>query len=95
MGQRSPDTAIAVAEKMALTTDRISVLRGRPPMRAGDREGLQDSPLLVCQITGVWLRVHTLSTLRPPFWNRLSDTKKITGHGAVFTLNERGICHGK
>src|SRR5271157_114003 len=40
-----------------------------PPTGAGRRqEGLQDSPLLACQITGVWLRVHTLSTFEtPPF----------------------------
>ena len=47
-----------------------------PPTGAGRRqEGLQDSPLLACQITGVWLRVHTLSQSvpDPPFGNRLLD----------------------
>ena len=56
---------------MALTTDRISVLRGRPPVRAGGQEGLQDSPLLACQITGVWLGFIPFLMFETPFWNRL------------------------
>ena len=72
VGQRSPDTAIAVAVEDGINHGPHLGLAW-PPTGAGRRqEGLQDSPLLACQITGVWLRVHTLSTFETPFWNRLS-----------------------
>jgi len=72
VGQRSPDTAIAVAVEDGINHGSHLGLAW-PPTGAGRRqEGLQDSPLLACQITGVWLRVHTLSTFETPFWNRLS-----------------------
>src|SRR5271165_5438320 len=76
VGQRSPDTAIAVAVEDGINHGPHLGLAW-PPTGAGRRqEGLQDSPLLACQITGVWLRVHTLSTFEtPPFWNRLSDRR--------------------
>ena len=71
VGQRSPDTAIAVAVEDGINHGPHLGLAW-PPTGAGRRqEGLQDSPLLSCQITGVWLRVHTLSTFETPFWNRL------------------------
>lgn len=71
VGQRSPDTAIAVAVEDGINHGPHLGLAW-PPTGAGRRqEGLQDSPLLACQITGVWLRVHTLSTFETPFWNRL------------------------
>ena len=73
VGQRSPDTAIAVAVEDGINHGPHLGLAW-PPTGAGRRqEGLQDSPLLACQITGVWLRVHTLSTFEPPFWNRLLE----------------------
>src|SRR5271157_5025739 len=73
VGQRSPDTAIAVAVEDGINHGPHLGLAW-PPTDAGRRqEGLQDSPLLACQITGVWLWVHTLSTFETPFWNRLSD----------------------
>ena len=66
MGQRSPDTAIAVAVEDGINHGPHLGLAW-PPTGAGRRqEGLQDSPLLACQITGVWLRVHTLSTFETP-----------------------------
>src|SRR5208337_4836459 len=73
VGQRSPDTAIAVAVEDGIN-HRPHLGLAWPPTDAGRRqEGLQDSPLLACQITGVWLWVHTLSTFETPFWNRLSE----------------------
>ena len=73
VGQRSPDTAIAVAVEDGINHGPHLGLAW-PPTGAGRRqEGLQDSPLLACQITGVWLRVHTLSTFETPFWNRLLE----------------------
>ena len=68
MGQRSPDTAIAVAVEDGINHGSHLGLAW-PPTGAGRRqEGLQDSPLLACQITGVWLQVHTLSNVEyPPF----------------------------
>jgi len=33
--------------------------------------------LLACQITGVWLRVHTLTTFETPFWNRLLEKDSV------------------
>ena len=66
VGQRSPDTAIAVAVEDGINHGPHLGLAW-PPTGAGRRqEGLQDSPLLACQITGVWLRVHTLSTFETP-----------------------------
>src|SRR5208337_5649680 len=66
VGQRSPDTAIAVAVEDGINHGPHLGLAG-PPTGAGRRqEGPQDSPLLACQITGVWLRVHTLSTFETP-----------------------------
>ena len=66
VGQRSPDTAIAVAVEDGINHGSHLGLAW-PPTGAGRRqEGLQDSPLLACQITAVWLRVHTLSTFEPP-----------------------------
>ena len=66
VGQRSPDTAIAVAVEDGINHGPHLGLAW-PPTDAGRRqEGLQDSPLLACQITGVWLWVHTLSTFETP-----------------------------
>ena len=75
VGQRSPDTAIAVAVEDGINHGPHLGLAW-PPTGAGRRqEGLQDSPLLACQITGVWLRVHTLSTFEPPL---LEQTLSVT-----------------
>src|SRR5271166_2782641 len=66
VGQRSPDTAIAVAVEDGINHGPHLGLAW-PPTDAGWRqEGFQDSPLLACQITGVWLWVHTLSTFETP-----------------------------
>ena len=66
VGQRSPDTAIAVAIEDGINHGPHLGLAW-PPTGAGRwQEGLQDSPLPACQITGVWLRVHTLSTFETP-----------------------------
>ena len=93
MGQRSPDTAIAVAVEDGINHGPHLGLAW-PPTDAGRRqEGLQDSPLLACQITGVWLWVHTLSTLRP----LLEQTKKQgTGPTLLATVpsNDRLPGHG-
>ena len=60
VGQRSPDTAIAVAVEDGINHGSHLGLAW-PPTGAGRRqEGLQDSPLLACQITGVWLRPASL-----------------------------------
>ena len=76
VGQRSPDTAIAVAVEDGINHGSHLGLAW-PPTGAGRRqEGLQDSPLLACQITGVWLRVHTLSTFETPL---LEQTLSATG----------------
>ena len=76
VGQRSPDTAIAVAVEDGINHGPHLGLAW-PPTGAGRRqEGLQDSPLLACQITGVWLRVHTLSTFETPL---LEQTLRATG----------------
>src|SRR5271157_4690736 len=73
VGQGSPDKAIAVAVEDGINHGP-HVGFAWPPTGPGRRqEGLQDRPLLVCQITGVWLRVHTLSTFDTPFWNRLLE----------------------
>ena len=85
VGQRSPDTAIAVAVEDGINHGSHLGLAW-PPTGAGRRqEGLQDSPLLACQITGVWLRVHTLSTFETPL---LEQTL------SAFTLSvrSRGTC---
>ena len=75
VGQRSPDTAIAVAVEDGINHGPHLGLAW-PPTGAGRRqEGLQDSPLLACQITGVWLRVHTLSTFETPL---LEQTLRMT-----------------
>ena len=79
VGQRSPDTAIAVAVEDGINHGSHLGLAW-PPTGAGRRqEGLQDSPLLACQITGVWLRVHTLSTFETPLWNRLLECFFVDG----------------
>ena len=76
MGQRSPDTAIAVAVEDGINHEPHLGLAW-PPTGAGRRqEGLQDSPLLACQITGVWLRVHTLSTFETPLLEQTLRTNK-------------------
>src|SRR5208337_4107459 len=76
VGQRSPDTAIAVAVEDGINHGSHLGLAW-PPTGAGRRqEGLQDSPLLACQITGVWLRVHTLSTFETPL---LEQTLRCSG----------------
>ena len=89
VGQRSPDTAIAVAVEDGINHGPHLGLAW-PPTDAGRRqERLQDSPLLACQITGVWLWVHTLSTFETPFWNRLSVVPE--GIEPPFPLCKRGV----
>ncbi len=74
--QRSPDTAIAVAVEDGINHGSHLGLAW-PPTGAGRRqEGLQDSPLLACQITGVWLRVHTLSTFETPLLEQTLSVMK-------------------
>src|SRR5208337_1352390 len=87
VGQRSPDTAIAVAVEDGINHGPHLGLAG-PPTGAGRRqEGPQDSPLLACQITGVWLRVHTLSTFETPLLEQtLSAFPRITEHSPRSTL---------
>ena len=76
VGQRSPDTAIAVAVEDGINHGPHLGLAW-PPTGAGRRqEGLQDSPLLACQITGVWLRVHTLSTFETPLLEQTLRAKE-------------------
>ena len=72
VGQRSPDTAIAVAVEDGINHGPHLGFAWPPTGPSRRQEGLQDSPLMACQVTGVWLRVHTLSTFEAPFWNRLS-----------------------
>ena len=43
---------------------------GPPAGASRGEEGLQDGPLLVRQITRVWLRFHALSMFETLFWNR-------------------------
>ena len=71
VGQRSPDTAIAVAVEDGINHGPHLGFAWPPTGPSRRQEGLQDSPLMACQVTGVWLRVHTLSTFEAPFWNRL------------------------
>ena len=79
VGQRSPDTAIAVAVEDGINHGSHLGLAW-PPTGAGRRqEGLQDSPLLACQITGVWLRVHTLSTFETPLLEQTLTSTFTTG----------------
>ncbi len=79
VGQRSPDTAIAVAVEDGINHGSHLGLAW-PPTGAGRRqEGLQDSPLLACQITGVWLRVHTLSTFETPLLEQTLSSLLSTG----------------
>src|SRR5271157_506640 len=67
-GPPSPDTAIAVAVEDGINHGPHLGLAWPSTGAGGRQEGLQDSALLACQITGVWLRVHTLSTFEtPPF----------------------------
>ncbi len=79
VGQGSPDTAIAVAVEDGINHGP-HVGFAWPPTGPGRRqEGLQDRPLLVCQITGVWLRVHTLSTFRHPLLEQTLRVCPISG----------------
>ena len=79
VGQRSPDTAIAVAVEDGINHGSHLGLAW-PPTGAGRRqEGLQDSPLLACQITGVWLRVHTLSTFETPLLEQTLSARAVSG----------------
>ena len=80
VGQRSPDTAIAVAVEDGINHGPHLGFAWPPTGPSRRQEGLQDSPLMACQVTGVWLRVHTLSTFEAPFWNRLLLSVK---HGRV------------
>src|SRR5271165_730970 len=56
---------------MALTTDRISVLRGRPPVRAGGRRGFRTAHCWLVRSLGYGLGFIPFLRSRPPFWNRL------------------------
>src|SRR5271165_670491 len=79
VGQRSPDTAIAVAVEDGINHGPHLGLAW-PPTGAGRRqEGLQDSPLLACQITGVWPRVHTLSTFETPLLEQTLRPHPVVG----------------
>ena len=95
VGQRSPDTAIAVAVEDGINHGPHLGLAW-PPTGAGRRqEGLQDSPLLACQITGVWLRVHTLSTFETPLLEQTLTSKSMpdpdpTGHGQPWSSRRTG-----
>ena len=83
VGQRSPDTAIAVAVEDGINHGSHLGLAW-PPTGAGRRqEGLQDSPLLACQITGVWLRVHTLSTFETPLLEQTLSLKRTEDHQSM------------
>ena len=57
---------------MALTTDRISVLRGRPPVRAGGRKGFRTAHCWLVRSLGYGFGFIPFLRSRPPFWNRLS-----------------------
>src|SRR5512135_1542708 len=57
---------------MALTTDRISVLRGRPPVRAGGRRGFRTAHCWLVRSLGYGFGFIPFLRSRPPFWNRLS-----------------------
>src|SRR5208283_4695236 len=56
---------------MALTTDRISVLRGRPPVRAGGRRGFRTAHCWLVRSLGYGFGFIPFLRSRPPFWNRL------------------------
>ena len=52
---------------MALTTDRISVLRGRPPMRAGGRRGFRTAHCWLVRSLGYGFGFIPFLRSRPPF----------------------------
>src|SRR5271166_848916 len=58
---------------MALTTDRISVLRGRPPVRAGGRRGFRTAHCWLVRSLGYGFGFIPFLRSRPPFWNRLLE----------------------
>ena len=66
VGQRSPDTAIAVAVEDGINHGPHLGFAWPPTGPSRRQEGLQDSPLMACQVTGLWLRVHTLATFETP-----------------------------
>src|SRR5208282_6258930 len=51
---------------MALTTDRISVLRGRPPVRAGGRRGFRTAHCWLVRSLGYGFGFITFLRSRPP-----------------------------
>src|SRR5208337_4392464 len=73
---------------MALTTDRISVLRGRPPVRAGGRRGLRTAHCWLVRSLGYGFGFIPFLRSRPPFWNRLLM-------GIVQLAESQGAIHAK
>src|SRR5208337_3046681 len=61
---------------MALTTDRISVLRGRPPMRAGGRRGFRTAHCWLVRSLGYGFGFIPFLRSRPPFG---TDSQRIDG----------------
>src|SRR5271166_904738 len=61
---------------MALTTDRTSVLRGRPPMRAGGRRGFRTAHCWLVRSLGYGFGFIPFLRSRPPFGTDSECTNK-------------------
>src|SRR5271157_4967297 len=83
---------------MALTTDRISVLRGRPPVRAGGRRGFRTAHCWLVRSLGYGLGFIPFLRSSPPLLEQtLSGLKSVasahrwrcfraSGPGSFFSL---------
>src|SRR5208283_5054699 len=66
---------------MALTTDRISVLRGRPPVRAGGRRGFRTAHCWLVRSLGYGFGFIPFLRSRPPLLEQtLSESKRVLGN---------------
>src|SRR5271157_3766998 len=73
---------------MALTTDRISVLRGRPPVRAGGRRGFRTAHCWLVRSLGYGFGFIPFLRSRPPLLEqtlRASDRADQSTHRRTLT----------
>ena len=74
MRQGPPDATVAVAVGAAIEHAPYVGFPGSPAGSGRRDQGLKESPSFIGQVTGVWSWIHSLTTLQPPFWNRLLKT---------------------